>query len=82
MVYCQIEHCLNPSLGLTTKARAYKGAGQENSPGVAHHALGSVGECEGMNPHTPKKELPLWELESLWTPESSESNCKGQKPLD
>ncbi len=47
--------CRNPSLGLMTKARAYKGAGQERSLGVASHALGSVGECEGMNPHTPKK---------------------------
>jgi hypothetical protein len=24
------------------------------SPGVTFHAPGSVGECEGMNPHTPK----------------------------
>jgi hypothetical protein len=38
----------------TTKARACKGVGQERSPGVTSHALGSVGECEGMNPHTPK----------------------------
>jgi hypothetical protein len=46
--------CRNPSLGLATKARACKGAGQEGSSGVTFHALGSVGECEGMNPHTPK----------------------------
>jgi hypothetical protein len=37
-----------------TKARAYKGVGQEWSLGVTFHALESVGECEGMNPHTPK----------------------------
>jgi hypothetical protein len=42
------------SLGLATKARACSGAGQEWSPGVTFHALRSVGECEGMNPHTPK----------------------------
>jgi len=47
-IYC------NPSLGLTTKARACEGVGQEWSLGVTFHALGSVGECEGMNPHTPK----------------------------
>jgi len=46
--------CLNPSLGLTTKAGACKVAGQEGSLGVTHHAPESVGKCEGMNPHTPK----------------------------
>jgi hypothetical protein len=47
--------CCNPSLGLTTKARACKGAGQERSSTVASHAFGSVKECEGMSPHTPKR---------------------------
>jgi hypothetical protein len=37
-----------------TKARVCKGAGQEGSPRVTSHALRNVGECEGMNPHTPK----------------------------
>ncbi len=31
---------------------------------------------------TLPSELPLWELEFQWTPECSESNCKGQNPLD
>ncbi len=44
----------NPNLGLVTKAKACKGAGQEGSMGVTSHALGSIGEFEGMNPHTPK----------------------------
>jgi hypothetical protein len=48
------NYCRNPSLGFMTKARVYKGAGQEWSPGVTFHAPGSVRECEGMNPHTPK----------------------------
>ncbi len=48
-------NCHNPSFGLTTKARACEGVGQEGSPGVTFHALGSVRECEGMNPHTPKR---------------------------
>jgi hypothetical protein len=46
--------CRNPNLGLVTKARACKGVGQEGSLGVTFHVLGSVGECEGMNLHTPK----------------------------
>jgi hypothetical protein len=47
--------CCNSSLGLTTKARACKSEGQKGSPGVTSHAPGSVRECEGMNPHTPKR---------------------------
>ncbi len=37
-----------------TKARAYKVAGQEGSPGVMLHAPRSARECEGIDPHTPK----------------------------
>jgi hypothetical protein len=33
------------------KARACKGVGQEGSPGITFHSLGSEGE---MNPHTSK----------------------------
>jgi hypothetical protein len=43
----------NPTLGLATKAKTYKGASQEGSSGVTSHVLRSVGKCEGMNPHTP-----------------------------
>jgi len=48
------HECHNPNLGFTTKARACEGANQEGSLGVTSHVLGSVGKCEGMNPHTPK----------------------------
>jgi hypothetical protein len=34
-----------------------------------------------MNTLTPS-ELPFWELESWWTPESLKSDCRGQNPLD
>ncbi len=46
--------CRNPSLGLATKVRVYNGVGQEGSLGVTSQAPWSVGECERMNPHTPK----------------------------
>ncbi len=49
----------NPSLGLATKVRACKGAGQEGSPRITSHAPGNVGECEGMNTHTPKQAFIL-----------------------
>jgi hypothetical protein len=45
-------NCRNPTLGLVTKARACKGAGQMWSPGVTFHVLKSVKKCEGMNLHT------------------------------
>ncbi len=32
------QNCRNPSLGLATKARGCKGAGQEGHPGVTSHA--------------------------------------------
>jgi hypothetical protein len=39
----EIQHlCRNPSLGLATKARGYKVAGQEGDPGVTSHAPGSA----------------------------------------
>ncbi len=72
--------CRNPSLGLATKARACKVAGQERSLGITFHAPRSAKECEGMNLHTPKW-TPCWELESQWTPKSSECDCRGQNPL-
>jgi hypothetical protein len=46
--------CRNRSLGLMTKARAYKSAGQEGSSGGTSYIPRSAGECERMNPHIPK----------------------------
>ncbi len=49
------KHCRNPSLKFTTKVRGCKVVGQKGSPGVMPHALGSGRECEGIDPHTPKR---------------------------
>ncbi len=38
-----------------------------------------MGECENELSQS-QVELPCWELESQWTPKTSESNCKGQNP--
>jgi len=70
-----------PQPWATTKVKACEGAGQELSPGVTFHAPKGARECKGMNPTLPN-ELPLWELESQWTPEFSEGNCRGQNSLD
>ncbi len=76
-----LSYYRNPSLGLATKTRAHKGAGQKWSPGVTFHAPRSVGECEGMN-FTLPSEFPLWELDFRWTFNSLEGDCKGQNSLD
>jgi hypothetical protein len=34
--------------------KGLQGHGPKVSPGATFHAPGSVGKCEGMNPHTPK----------------------------
>jgi len=75
------NYCHNPSLGLATKARVYKGAIQEGSLGVTSHALESVGDCQGMNLHTPKW-APTLGVGVLWTFKLSKSNFRGQNPLD
>ncbi len=46
--------CHNLNLWLMTNLKAYKGAGQEWSPRVKFYAHGGVGECEALNPRTPK----------------------------
>ncbi len=40
--------CRNPNIGLMTKARACKGAGQEGNLGVTFHAPRSVKDCVGV----------------------------------
>jgi hypothetical protein len=64
-----------------TKARAYKGTGQDWSLGVTFHAPENVGECKGMNPHTPKW-APILRVGIPMNFEFSEGNCKGQNSLD
>jgi len=63
--------CCNPSLGLATKARASKGACWEWSLGVTFHAFKNVGECEGMNPHTPMAMHREYYKGRWWFPPSS-----------
>jgi hypothetical protein len=73
--------CCNPSLGLTTKAKACKGAGQEWAR-ESHFMFLGVQESVREWTSTLPNELPLWELESQWTFESLEGNCRGQNSLD
>jgi hypothetical protein len=75
----------NPNPGLVTKTKACKSAGQKGSLGVTFHVPRSAKECEGMNPHTPKGTFTLGvgvPMDSRWTSESSERDCRVQISLD
>jgi len=37
-----------------TKVKGLQGCRPKESSGVTSHTPGSVGKCEGVNPHTPK----------------------------
>jgi hypothetical protein len=52
-------YCYNPRFGLTTKAKACEGAGQERSLGVTFCVLEIIEKSEGMNHHIPKWTLTL-----------------------
>jgi hypothetical protein len=83
--WCHLFHsnnnnCRNPNLGLVTRVEGLQGCGPRGSLGVIPHALGSVRDCEGMNPHTPEG-IQLWELEFRWTPKFSEGNFRGQNSM-
>jgi hypothetical protein len=77
----RILHCHNPSLGFMTKTRACKGANQERSLGVTSHAPQSVGECEGMNPHTPKW-APTFGVEIPMDSWIFKKQLQGSKPIE
>ncbi len=66
-----------------SRQRHCKSAGQEEAR-ESHHilpgVLESVREYEGVDLHTPKA-TPTWEMESRWTPETLESDCRGQNSM-
>jgi hypothetical protein len=73
--------CRNPNLGFTTKVRACKGASQKWAQESHFMLLGVQESVKEWTPTLPN-ELPLWELESQWTPEFLEGDCRGQNSLD
>jgi len=66
------------------KAKALQGCGPRRSRGVTptysrecKKVWGNVREWTLTLP----RQLPLWEMESRWTPETSENDCKGQTSM-
>jgi hypothetical protein len=81
--------CHNPNLRLATKAKGLQGCEPRGSSGVKARRRSSrvtsqtpksVRKCEGVNPHTPKATPTLGDG-IPWTPETSESNYRGQNPM-
>ncbi len=72
-------NCCNPILGFATKAMGCKVAGQEKDLGVTSHVSESAKSVREWTLTLPN-ELPCWESESQWTPESSKRNFRGQNP--
>jgi hypothetical protein len=72
---CKVAGQEEGSLGV--KAKALQGCELRGSRGVTSHTLGSVREWT----LTLLRQLPLWEMESRWTPETSESDLNGQNSM-
>jgi hypothetical protein len=80
-VHGNVTLCCNPNLGFATQGRVYKNEGQEWAQ-ESHFVLPRVQKSVREWTPTLLNELPLWELESQQTPESSESDYRGQNSLD
>jgi len=72
--------CCSPNLGFATKARTCKGVGQEWILGIPFHVPRCVGECEGMNFHTPKWASTLG-VRVLMDSQIFKKRLQGSKPI-
>jgi hypothetical protein len=50
----QIRNVATLALGSRPRQKGLQGCGPKGSPGITSGTPGSVGKCEGVNPHTPK----------------------------
>jgi hypothetical protein len=75
------RECPNLSLGLATKAKAYKIAGQKKAR-ESYFMVSGVHKSVKESTLTLPNELPFWELESQWTFKFSKCDYRGQNSLD
>jgi hypothetical protein len=68
----------NLTLGLVIEAKTWKGVNWKCKPESHFCTPRNVREWT----HTLPNGLPLWELESLWSPKSSKKYFRGQNSLD
>jgi hypothetical protein len=71
-----------------SRQRHCKSAGQEEARELrqeeareSHHILPGVLESVRERTLTLPRQLPLWEMESRWTPKTLESDCRGQTSM-
>jgi hypothetical protein len=69
--------CRNPSLGLVTKAKGLAKVRAKTKPRSRILMPSKVQKSVKERTLTLPNEFPCWELESRWTSECSESDCKG-----
>ncbi len=72
--------CRNLNLKLVTKTMAGKSVGQKGGPGNTFYTLRSAGECERMNPHTPKA-TPIWRVRVSMDSQIFKEQLQGSKPI-
>jgi hypothetical protein len=72
-----IFFCRNPSLGLVTKARGCKVAGQDGDPGALHMLMG-VQRVWGHEPSHSQVNSHVGSWSPERTPEFSKRDCRGQ----
>jgi hypothetical protein len=65
---------------LRPRQRGRKGMSQKEVQ-ESHHILPGVWECVRDWTLTLPRQLPLWEMESRWTPKTSENYLKGQNSM-
>jgi len=74
-------HVTTLALGSWLKQGAWKGSSQKYNPGITFTLWGMQENVREWT-HTFPSGLPLWELESQWTFEFSQSNLMHQNSLD
>jgi len=74
-----IYRCCNPSLRLATKAKVWRLRAKREARSHTTYSR----KCEKVwgNELSHPKGVPLWELESRWTPESSKGDYRGQNSM-
>jgi len=67
-------------LGSRPRQKVSKRARQEGDPGDTSYTPGSAGECERMNPHTPKA-TPTWGVGIMKDFRIFREGLQGSKPI-
>jgi hypothetical protein len=78
----RLQGC-GPRVSPGVKAKRSQGCEPRGSPWVTSHTPRNVRKCEGVwgSEHSLPRQLPLWEMDSWWTPKISKSNLRDQNSM-